>query len=105
LPTVGQIISGSRSSAYKYLPESVQEFDDGDALAERLRRHGLTDVRWHSLTFGIASLYVGTKARVVDVRKSASGAEAPRAAVTPEKTPEILLGSLPSEGQRPPLAD
>ncbi len=61
LPTIGQIISRSRSSAYKYLPESVQQFDDGDALADRLRRHGLTDVRWHSLTFGIASLYVGTK--------------------------------------------
>jgi demethylmenaquinone methyltransferase/2-methoxy-6-polyprenyl-1,4-benzoquinol methylase len=61
LPTIGQLISGSRSSAYKYLPESVQEFDDGDALAARLERNGLTDVRWHSLTFGIASLYVGTK--------------------------------------------
>lgn len=61
LPVIGQVISGSRSSAYKYLPESVQEFDDGEALAQRLRRHGLKDVRWHSLTFGVASLYVGTK--------------------------------------------
>ncbi|MEI7686781.1 MAG: bifunctional demethylmenaquinone methyltransferase/2-methoxy-6-polyprenyl-1,4-benzoquinol methylase UbiE [Planctomycetota bacterium] len=61
LPTIGQLVSGSRSSAYKYLPESVREFDDGDALAARLKNHGLTDVRWHSLTFGVASLYVGTK--------------------------------------------
>ena len=37
------------------------EFPDGEALAERLRGHGLTDVRWHPLTFGIATLYVGTK--------------------------------------------
>jgi demethylmenaquinone methyltransferase/2-methoxy-6-polyprenyl-1,4-benzoquinol methylase len=67
LPIVGQVVSGSRSSAYKYLPESVQEFDDGDALAARLRRHGLEDVRWHSLTFGVASLYVGTKRRSASV--------------------------------------
>jgi demethylmenaquinone methyltransferase/2-methoxy-6-polyprenyl-1,4-benzoquinol methylase len=62
LPLVGQAISRSKDGAYRYLPASVQEFPDGEALAERLRRHGLIDVRWHSLTFGIATLYVGTKA-------------------------------------------
>ncbi|MCI0684707.1 MAG: bifunctional demethylmenaquinone methyltransferase/2-methoxy-6-polyprenyl-1,4-benzoquinol methylase UbiE [Gemmataceae bacterium] len=61
LPLVGQVISRSRDNAYRYLPASVQEFPDGDALAERLRRHGLTDVDFHPLTFGIATLYVGTK--------------------------------------------
>lgn len=61
LPTVGQAISRSRDNAYHYLPASVMEFPDGEALAERLRRHGLVDVRWHSLTFGIATLYIGTK--------------------------------------------
>ena len=30
-------------------------------LADRLRRHGLTDVRWHPFTFGVATLYVGVK--------------------------------------------
>ena len=62
LPRIGQAISRSRDNAYRYLPASVQEFPDGEALAERLRRHGLTGVRWHPLTFGIATLYVGTKA-------------------------------------------
>ena len=61
LPLIGQIISRSKDNAYRYLPASVLEFPDGEALAERLRRHGLRDVRWHPLTFGIASLYVGTK--------------------------------------------
>jgi demethylmenaquinone methyltransferase/2-methoxy-6-polyprenyl-1,4-benzoquinol methylase len=37
------------------------EFPDGEALANRLRGHGLTDVKWYPLTFGIATLYVGTK--------------------------------------------
>jgi demethylmenaquinone methyltransferase/2-methoxy-6-polyprenyl-1,4-benzoquinol methylase len=61
LPAVGQLVSRSRDHAYNYLPASVLEFPDGEALADRLRAHGLTDVRWHPLTFGIATLYVGTK--------------------------------------------
>src|SRR5262249_48187360 len=60
-PRIGQTISRSKDNAYYYLPASVQEFPDGEALAERLRRHGLTEVRWYTLTFGIATLYVGTK--------------------------------------------
>jgi demethylmenaquinone methyltransferase/2-methoxy-6-polyprenyl-1,4-benzoquinol methylase len=62
LPRVGQAVSRSRESAYEYLPASVLEFPDGEALAAKLREHGLKEVRWHPLTFGIATLYVGTKA-------------------------------------------
>jgi demethylmenaquinone methyltransferase/2-methoxy-6-polyprenyl-1,4-benzoquinol methylase len=61
LPWVGQWFSHSPDSAYHYLPASVQEFPDYEALADRLRQHGLTDVHFHPLTFGIATLYVGTK--------------------------------------------
>ena len=61
LPLIGQTISRSKENAYRYLPASVQEFPDGEALAERLRGHGLQDVRWHPFTFGIATLYVGSK--------------------------------------------
>ena len=61
LPFVGQFLSRSKDNAYRYLPASVREFPDGEALAQRLRRHGLMDVHFHTLTFGIATLYVGTK--------------------------------------------
>jgi len=61
LPFIGQTISRSKDNAYRYLPASVLEFPDGEKLAERLRRHGLSDVRWYPLTFGIATLYVGRK--------------------------------------------
>jgi demethylmenaquinone methyltransferase / 2-methoxy-6-polyprenyl-1,4-benzoquinol methylase len=61
LPCVGQAISRSRDNAYHYLPASVLAFPDGEALAERLRRHGLVDVHFRPFTFGIATLYVGTK--------------------------------------------
>jgi demethylmenaquinone methyltransferase / 2-methoxy-6-polyprenyl-1,4-benzoquinol methylase len=62
LPLIGQLISRSKDSAYRYLPASVEEFPDGEALAQRLSRRGLADVKWHPLTFGIATLYVGTRA-------------------------------------------
>lgn len=66
LPVVGQMISRSKENAYRYLPASVMEFPDGEALAERLRRQGLVEVRWLPLTFGIATLYVGTKSPLAD---------------------------------------
>jgi demethylmenaquinone methyltransferase / 2-methoxy-6-polyprenyl-1,4-benzoquinol methylase len=61
LPKVGQAVSHSSTNAYNYLPESVVEFPDGEALAARMRTAGLRDVRFWPLTCGIATLYVGTK--------------------------------------------
>jgi demethylmenaquinone methyltransferase/2-methoxy-6-polyprenyl-1,4-benzoquinol methylase len=61
LPLVGQFCSRSKDSAYRYLPASVLEFPDYEALVERMRAHGLRDVSYQPLTFGIATLYVGTK--------------------------------------------
>jgi demethylmenaquinone methyltransferase/2-methoxy-6-polyprenyl-1,4-benzoquinol methylase len=58
------MVSRSADDAYDYLPASVLEFPDGQALADRLAAHGLRGVRWYPLTFGIATLYVGTKARL-----------------------------------------
>ena len=61
LPRIGQLVSRSRGGAYAYLPQSVGEFPQGDALAERMRAAGLSDVTYCGLTFGIATLYVGRK--------------------------------------------
>jgi demethylmenaquinone methyltransferase/2-methoxy-6-polyprenyl-1,4-benzoquinol methylase len=61
LPRIGQWLARNRHSAYEYLPQSVGEFPQDEALAERMRGAGLTDVGWRSLTLGIATLYVGTK--------------------------------------------
>jgi demethylmenaquinone methyltransferase/2-methoxy-6-polyprenyl-1,4-benzoquinol methylase len=66
LPWVGQLLSRSRHSAYRYLPQSVLEFPDGESLADHLRRHGLTSVWFKPFTFGIATLYVGTKPACTD---------------------------------------
>jgi demethylmenaquinone methyltransferase/2-methoxy-6-polyprenyl-1,4-benzoquinol methylase len=61
LPRVGQWCSRSPDSAYHYLPASVLEFPDYEALLERMESHGLTETRYHPFTFGIATLYVGVK--------------------------------------------
>ena len=61
LPLIGQLLSRSRESAYRYLPESVLAFPDYEALADRMRAAGLIDVKYRSFTLGIATLYVGVK--------------------------------------------
>ncbi|MCA9186447.1 MAG: bifunctional demethylmenaquinone methyltransferase/2-methoxy-6-polyprenyl-1,4-benzoquinol methylase UbiE [Planctomycetales bacterium] len=63
LPRIGQLLARNNSAAYNYLPESVGEFPAGEALATRMRAAGLSDVTFYPLTGGIATLYVGQKAR------------------------------------------
>ena len=61
LPRIGQLFARNSSDAYNYLPESVSQFPEGEALLERMELAGLEDVRCLPLTFGIASLYIGEK--------------------------------------------
>ncbi len=61
LPRVGQSLSKNKQSAYEYLPQSVQEFPSGEALAEIMRLVGLTDIKMVPMTLGVVTLYVGTK--------------------------------------------
>ena len=61
LPRIGQLLARNKQSAYNYLPASVGEFPQGEALAERMRQAGLGDVWFRALTLGVATLYVGTK--------------------------------------------
>jgi len=60
LPFIGGLISGHRS-AYRYLPRSVAHFPPERELAARMRAAGFEDVRWESLTVGIAAVHAGTK--------------------------------------------
>src|SRR5438874_3287109 len=57
LPRVGQCCSRSPDAAYHYLPASVLEFPDYEALLKRMDSHGLTETRYYAFTFGIATLY------------------------------------------------
>ncbi|MDB4890993.1 MAG: Ubiquinone/menaquinone biosynthesis methyltransferase ubiE [Gemmatimonadetes bacterium] len=60
LPLIGGLISGHHT-AYRYLPRSVAHFPAEPELAARMSAAGFADVRWESLSFGIAAIHVGRK--------------------------------------------
>lgn len=60
LPAIGRLISKDRS-AYTYLPESVDEFPDGDDFLAILAEVGFARNKCFSQTFGIASIYEAHK--------------------------------------------
>ncbi len=60
LPLIGKTISKD-SSAYTYLPESVQAFPDGKAFLEIYNKAGFKNTKCIPLTFGICSIYIGHK--------------------------------------------
>lgn len=62
LPRIGKMLARQSGDAYEYLPTSVGEFPQGQALLDRMRNAGLGELRRYSLTLGIATLYVGRKA-------------------------------------------
>jgi demethylmenaquinone methyltransferase/2-methoxy-6-polyprenyl-1,4-benzoquinol methylase len=59
IPRIGGLFSNR--SAYAYLPESVQAFPSPPAFAEMMRAAGCAEVDYRPLTFGIVTLYVGTR--------------------------------------------
>jgi demethylmenaquinone methyltransferase/2-methoxy-6-polyprenyl-1,4-benzoquinol methylase len=61
LPRIGQALVRNRSSAYVYLPESVDEFPTYESLVKRMMAAGMSHARYIPLTFGIATLYIGVK--------------------------------------------
>jgi demethylmenaquinone methyltransferase/2-methoxy-6-polyprenyl-1,4-benzoquinol methylase len=74
LPRVGQALAPNRDGAYDYLPRSVLEFPDGQAMIDLLAARGLTELTMYPLTCGIATLYVGTKpARTAENAGAESG--------------------------------
>jgi len=60
LPAIGRAVSKHRD-AYTYLPESMLDFPDPDALARRLEHAGFSEVGWELLTGGICAVHHGTR--------------------------------------------
>jgi len=59
LPRVGGLLA--KKEAYRYLPDSVARFPEPEEFRKWLLEAGFSACRWHSLTFGIATLYLGEK--------------------------------------------
>jgi demethylmenaquinone methyltransferase/2-methoxy-6-polyprenyl-1,4-benzoquinol methylase len=60
LPAVASRVS-SNPDAYRYLAESITEWPDQRALAERIADAGWSDVEWRNLTGGIVALHHAVK--------------------------------------------
>jgi demethylmenaquinone methyltransferase / 2-methoxy-6-polyprenyl-1,4-benzoquinol methylase len=60
LPFFGQLFSKDKS-AYRYLPESVEQFPDGEDFLKVLKQSGFTQTREYRQTFGVATIYTGIK--------------------------------------------
>ncbi|MGL4419219.1 MAG: bifunctional demethylmenaquinone methyltransferase/2-methoxy-6-polyprenyl-1,4-benzoquinol methylase UbiE [Gemmataceae bacterium] len=73
LPKLGQMLSRSPENAYKYLPESVLSFPDGEAMLDRMRGLGYENLRRYPFTFGVATLYLGEKPNPQGINLGAVG--------------------------------
>jgi len=60
LPSLGRLFSKDKS-AYRYLPESVEQFPDGEEFLKVLKQSGFTQTREYRQTFGVATIYTGIK--------------------------------------------
>lgn len=60
MPAIGQLLSKEKS-AYEYLPESVEAFPYGKKMTDILSSLKFVNTKYIPLTFGIATIYCGTK--------------------------------------------
>lgn len=60
LPAIGRLVSKHRE-AYQYLPDTVMKFPDGEAFLNVLDSCGFTRLSRKPMTFGIATIYSGSK--------------------------------------------
>jgi demethylmenaquinone methyltransferase/2-methoxy-6-polyprenyl-1,4-benzoquinol methylase len=60
LPTIAGMVSGDKE-AYEYLASSIAAFYEPEELMNMMREAGFSDAQRKPMTFGIVSLYIGTK--------------------------------------------
>ena len=61
LPRTATLISGDKTGAYKYLPESVNTFIGREQMSQMMQHAGFTNVQQFPLTFGVCVCYRGIK--------------------------------------------
>ncbi len=60
LPLIGSFFS-KHHNAYTYLPESVLKFPTPVEFSKIMRQAGFENIRFKQMTFGIVTLFIGTK--------------------------------------------
>jgi demethylmenaquinone methyltransferase/2-methoxy-6-polyprenyl-1,4-benzoquinol methylase len=61
LPRTATLISGDKTGAYKYLPESVNTFIGREQMMQMMRDAGFSKVEQFPMTFGVSVCYRGIK--------------------------------------------
>jgi demethylmenaquinone methyltransferase/2-methoxy-6-polyprenyl-1,4-benzoquinol methylase len=61
IPLLGRIISGV-GEAYRYLPNSSEQFLSAEELADKMQAAGFKEVGFQRLMFGTIALHWGSKA-------------------------------------------
>jgi len=60
LPVIGSFFS-KHNNAYTYLPESVLKFPTPIEFSKIMKKAGFKDIRFKQMTFGIVTLFIGTR--------------------------------------------
>ena len=60
IPFIGRLLSKEKV-AYNYLPASIKVVPQGKVMTDLLTRQGFKQARLRTFTFGICSLYTGSK--------------------------------------------
>ncbi len=61
LPRTATLISGDKTGAYKYLPESVNTFIGREQMMQMMRDAGFVEVEQFPMTFGVCICYRGIR--------------------------------------------
>lgn len=61
MPFVAGLLSGDRTGAYRYLPQSVVSFDSSRVVMARLKTAGFSGIKEYPLTGGIVTIYMARK--------------------------------------------
>lgn len=60
IPAVGKLVSRDRR-AYSYLPESIAAVPARDAMLRLMENAGFSNCKYHSLTFGVCTIYTANR--------------------------------------------
>ena len=60
MPVIGRVISHNQH-AYTYLPETMDAIPQGETMAEKFRKAGFKNVRFHRQFLGMSMLYAANK--------------------------------------------
>jgi demethylmenaquinone methyltransferase/2-methoxy-6-polyprenyl-1,4-benzoquinol methylase len=60
MPLLGKLFSKD-AKAYKYLPDSIAAFPQGEVLKKALKNAGFSKVEFRRFTGGVCTFYLATK--------------------------------------------